>query len=511
MSKENSKSGASNSTRRKFEHLTKESGFDGDVTNPSAIVGETETGVGGAGSGSEFLVAVPSSGSHTYAAFQNVMGQDTAIQGGEIPTEDQGTNGEDDTFMNGEENYVVVSLNETEGVVPVLEAASANGQQEMVLASNQQNIAGDPQVQANNNDSVRKHPDAIQLEQKNAELKKLKKELSDCKLSESQLKEKVNELTKEIEKLTEEKENLEQKEVATKKTKEEQQQHIAKLVTQLKNMAVKVEKVKRRLAAAEKVSVAEKKQLEKQIDTLEEERKSTKSAVDKLHVDEQKSKEQILSLTEKLSQKNDELNKKNEELSRKKDEEIQRTKEHCELQVKYANAKTEIANQKTQLMEQKLQIEKNEHKEQLKIEKDSSQAQIQQLQNKDDCSQAHIQQLLTRIESLEKEKSIEEATNKPKSSQTTPTLVDPPLLCIDHQTSETESSASLSSLRPSTGTQNSLTESTGAPSRTSSTPGDVEQSTESIETKTNGDVQPGKAGFTISDSTLDIPELQDTT
>ncbi len=161
MSKENSKSGASNSTRRKFEHLTNESGFDGDVTNSSAIVGETETGQGGAGSGSEFLVAVPSSGSQTYAAFQNVMGEDTAIQGGEIPTENQETDGEDDTFMNGDENYVVVSLNETESVVPVLEAASANGQQEMVLPSNQQNVLGEPQT---NIDAIPNYLDAIRFE-----------------------------------------------------------------------------------------------------------------------------------------------------------------------------------------------------------------------------------------------------------------------------------------------------------------------------------------------------------
>ena len=144
MSKESSKStstGASNSTRRTSQPLDdmpklvtneQESGFGGDMTNPSEIAGETETGQGGAASGSDTwaVVPVPSPGAQTKIAYQNVMGQDTAIQGGEIPTEDQGTNRENRTYINGDGNLTVVSLNETEGVVPVLEAANANGQQE---------------------------------------------------------------------------------------------------------------------------------------------------------------------------------------------------------------------------------------------------------------------------------------------------------------------------------------------------------------------------------------------
>ena len=502
MSKENSKSGASNSTRRKFEHLTKESGFDGDVTNPSAIVGETETGVGGAGSGLDFLVPVPSSGSQTYAAFQNVMGQDTAIQGGEIPTEDQETNGEDHAHIDGSENLTVV----TEGVVPVLEAVSANGQQEMVLASNQQNIAGEPQAQATDIDLTPGYLDAVRREheRKNAELKKVKKELAECKLNESQLKEEVDKLTKEIEELRKEKENLEQelhrKEEETKKTKEQQQQHIMELEMELQKMEAKVESFRNRLAEAEKESGVEKKKLEEYIETLENERNDLKSTVTKLQVDQQnnyiKSQTKIFALKD--------------ELHKKKDEEIERTTKLHELELKYSQAETKIANQKRQIEKnehkEQLQIEKNKHIQQLQCEKDSSQAQVQRLQRENDSSQAHIQQLLSQIK---KEKSIEGATNEPKSSQTTPTLVDPPPSCIDHQTSETESSASLSSLRPSTGTQNSLTESTGAPSR--STSRDIEQSTDSVETKTNGNTQPGEVHFKLAndnDSTLDLSKLQ---
>ncbi len=182
--------------------------------------------------------------------------------------------------------------------------------------------------------------------------------------------------------------------------------------------------------------------------------------------------------------------KKKEELSQKKEEESERITELNELKVEHARAETVIANQNSQLLKQQLQIEK-----------DSSQANIQQLQTEN-------KQLLTRIESLENVKSSELATNKPMSSQTSPTLVGPPPLCMDHQTSQTESSASTSSLRHSTGTQNSLTESTGAPSR--STSRDIEQDTGITKTEANVDTQPGRAGFTISDSTLDLPKLPDT-
>ncbi len=284
MSKESSKStstGASNSTRRTSQPLDdvpklltneqEESGF-GDLTNPSAVVGETETGLGGAASGSDFLVHVPSPGSQMYA-FQNVIRQDTAIQGGEISTEDRGPNVEGHTYMNGDGNLTVVSLNETEGVVPVLEAASVNGQQEMVFSSNQQPLLGEPQAQGTGIDAIPNHLDAIRLEseQKNAELMKVKKELAESKRNESQLKEEVDKLTqlkeevdkltKEIEELKKEKENLEhelhRKEEETKKTKQEQQEHILKLEIELQKMEAKVECVKKRLAAVEKESDVE--------------------------------------------------------------------------------------------------------------------------------------------------------------------------------------------------------------------------------------------------------------
>ncbi len=489
MSKESSKSistGTSNSTRRTSQPLDdvpklltndqEESGFSGDVTNPSAVVGETETGLG-AESGSDTWVHVPSAGSQTYAAFQNVMGQDTAIQGGKVLTEDRVPIVEGRTYMNGDGNLTVVSLNETEGVVPVLEAASVNGQQEMVLASNPQNVLGDPQAQGTDNDAIPNHLDAIRLEseRKNAELKKVKKELAKSKLNESQLKEEVDKLMKEIEELRKQKKSLEQqlhqKEEETKKTKEEQQQHIMELEIELQKMEAKVESVRKRLAEAEKESGVEKKNLEEYIETLENERKDLKSTVTKLQVDQQNS---YIESQKKIFGLKDELNKK-------KDEEIARIKTLCELELKYSRAETTISNQKRQ-------IEKNEHKEQLQREKDSSQAQIQQLLNQ-----------------VKKLKSFEEATNEPKSSQTSPTLVDPPPLCMDHQTSRTESSASTSSLRHSTGTQNSLTESTEAPSRSTS-----EQDTGITKNEANGDIPPGGAGFTISDSTFDLPKLQDT-
>ena len=285
MSKESSKStstGASNSTRRTSQPLDdvpklltndqEESGFSGDVTNPSAVVGETETGLG-AESGSDTWVHVPSAGSQTYAAFQNVMGQDTAIQGGKVLTEDRVPIVEGRTYMNGDGNLTVVSLNETEGVVPVLEAASVNGQQEMVFSSNQQPLLGEPQAQGTGIDAIPNHLDAIRLEseQKNAELMKVKKELAESKRNESQLKEEVDKLTqlkeevdkltKEIEELKKEKENLEhelhRKEEETKKTKQEQQEHILKLEIELQKMEAKVECVKKRLAAVEKESDVE--------------------------------------------------------------------------------------------------------------------------------------------------------------------------------------------------------------------------------------------------------------
>ncbi len=150
--------------------------------------------------------------------------------------------------------------------------------------------------------------------------------------------------------------------------------------------------------------------------------------------------------------------------------------------MKLANAEAKIAKQETLLQHKDLVLER-ENKKKLECEN-------HQLKQQHETELKELKDENTKLkETIERSSS----TNLPEFQQ---------------QSSETESTASASSLKPSTGTQNSLTES-GAPSR--STSRDIEPMA-GTETEANGDTQPGEAHFKLADdndSTLDLSKLQD--
>ncbi len=182
------------------------------------------------------------------------------------------------------------------------------------------------------------------------------------------------------------------------------------------------------------------------------------------------SRESILSLKEKLNEQ--------------QVLEAERFMKLCDTKVKLAQAEAEISRQR-ELLKHKDYVLERENTKKLECEK-------QQLKQQHESSQTKLKKLKDENRKLKERLS---STNLPEFQQ---------------QSSETESTASASSLRPSTGTQNSLTES-GAPSR--STSRDIEPMA-GTEIEANEDTQPGEAHFKLADdndSTLDLSKLKDST
>ncbi len=335
------------------EHLTKESGFGGEMTNPSPIAPEPQAAaIPGLTDGATVHIPRPAISKQTLQVLQNARDDSSYSQS----ASGSASNSNSSESCNNDENFPVVVLKDNSTTIPVSEASSigTSRQEELVLPSSQDDL------------SLRETERKSEAE-RNAQLKK---ELEESRLSETQLKEKIKKLVAEIDKLRKENADLEkkllEKVTEAKQTEDELVLHIAKLESKLKSKEVEVENIKKRLADVEKQNEAEIKQLrenikkqsknlreieehKKNLKTLEEENKILKSTVDQLHHDQKKveleNREKILTLKE--------------ELNKKKNEEAERTKELAAAQIEIANQKTEIANQKTQLVEQKMEMEKN--------------------------------------------------------------------------------------------------------------------------------------------------------
>ncbi len=233
MSKESSKStstGASNSTRRTSQPLDdvsklltndQESGY-GDLTNSIPIVGEAET-TKGAGS--------------------------TASAEQESP------------------------------ISEAVEEIKCHQKQEMVLTLPASQKSGAKYLDSG--DPIKNSVDVIvrESERKNTIIKSLEVELATCKHHESELQEEVNYLREENEKLEYQ---LIDKQEETNRTREDHENEIASLESQLKVKEDEVKVAKSQLAVVEKKNEDEKQKLIDSNKTLEDQRNELESTVSKL-------------------------------------------------------------------------------------------------------------------------------------------------------------------------------------------------------------------------------------